>query len=164
MRRATTAEQFCAEVAVAFGVRNTEVALLRLEKGLLTFIFPHELKTAGSIPVSSSSAVAVHTVLTKKVELFNNFVKVKHVSIFETVKFSPAEETGLLEQAPIQKLMSAPITDGDQNVLGIIQVSRKALDLKFAGRDFTLEDLQQLETAAKIASDLPFMKDGPPQH
>jgi hypothetical protein len=158
LSHAQNAEQFCTVVAGAFGVRATEVALLRLERGLLTFVFPYELKTAGSIPVSSSSAVAVHTVLTKKVELFNNFVKVKHVSIFETVKFSPSDETGPAEPAPIQKLMSAPITDADQNVLGIIQVCRKAVDLKLAGRDFTLDDLQQLESAAKVASRLPFLK------
>ena len=160
----TTPETFCAEVANAFSVRPTEVALLRLEKGLLTFIFPNELKTAGSIPISSSSAVAVHTVLTRKVELFNNFVKVKHVSVFETVKVTSSDEPGPAEPAPIQKLMSAPITDPDHKVLGILQVCRKAADVKTAGRDFTLDDLQQLESAAKVASKLPFMKTGLPQH
>jgi hypothetical protein len=164
LSRAATPEEFCAEVSSAFGVRSTEVALLRLEKGLLTFIFPHELKTAGSIPISSSSAVAVHTVLTKKIELFNNFVKVKHVSVFETVKFATSEETGQGEQAPIQKLMSAPVTDADRKVLGILQVCRKAPDLGTAGRDFTLDDLQQLEGAAKVASKRPFMTSASIQH
>ncbi len=164
LSQASTPEEFCAEVANAFSVRPTEVALLRLEKGLLTFIFPNELKTAGSIPISSSSAVAVHTVLTRKVELFNNFVKVKHVSVFETVKFTSSEETGPVEPAPIQKLMSAPITDAEHKVLGILQVCRKAADVKTAGRDFTLDDLQQLESAAKVASKLPFMQKGLPQH
>ncbi|MGH9511031.1 MAG: GAF domain-containing protein [Terriglobales bacterium] len=163
LSEATTPEGFCAQVAGAFGVRTTEVALLRLDRGLLSFIFPHELKTAGSIPISSSSAVAVHTVLTKKVELFNNFVKVKHVSVFETVKFAPSEDTGLIEQAPIQKLMSAPITGADNKVLGILQVCRKAPDLNMAGRDFTLDDLQQLESAAKVASKHSFMKAGSTQ-
>src|SRR5450631_706069 len=163
LSRAATPEEFCAEVSSAFGVRSTEVALLRLEKGLLTFIFPNELKTAGSIPISSSSAVAVHTVLTKKVELFNNFLKVKHVSVFETVKFA-SEQTGPVEHPPIQKLMSAPVTDADHKVLGILQVCRKAVDLPTAGRDFTLDDLQQLETAPKVASKQPFMNSGAPQH
>jgi hypothetical protein len=162
--RTTTPNEFCAEVAHAFGVRSSEVALLRLEKGLLTFIFPNELKTAGSIPISSSSAVAVHTVLTKKVELFNNFVKVKHVSVFETVKIPPVDESLQVEHAPIQKLISAPVIDAEHHVLGILQVCRKAADLRMAGRDFTLDDLQQLETAAKVASKLPFMKNAPVQH
>jgi hypothetical protein len=164
LSRTGTPEEFCAEVSSAFGVRLTEVALLRLEKGLLTFIFPNELKTAGSIPISSSSAVAVHTVLTKKVELFNNFLKVKHVSVFETVKFASSEQPAPVEHPPIQKLMSAPITDADHKVLGILQVCRKAVDLPTAGRDFTLDDLQQLESAAKVASKQPFMKSGAAQH
>ena len=164
LARTTTQEQFCAEVSHAFGVRATEVALLRLEKGLLTFIYPNELKTAGSIPISSSSAVAVHTVLTRKVELFNNFVKVKHVSVFETVKFAPVEEVGPAEQTPIQKLISAPIADADLRVLGILQVCRKAADLRTAGRDFTLDDLHLLEMAAKVAAKLEFMKSGSIQH
>ncbi len=154
---AASSQEFCARLSTIFKVSNTEVALLRLEKGLLTFLFPNELKTAGSIPVSSSSAVAVHTALTKKVELFNNFVKVKHVSVFETVKFAPPDEGPKTEHPPIQKLISAPVTDDDKNVLGIIQICRKAEDLEAAGRDFTLDDLQQLESAAKIASKMPFM-------
>ena len=67
-------------------MRPDEVALLRLENGLLKFLFPTELTTAGSIPISSSTAVAAHTAVTKKVELFNNFTRVKHASIFETIK------------------------------------------------------------------------------
>jgi hypothetical protein len=59
--QATTAQQFCVALAKLFGVRPTEVALMRLEKGLLNFVHPEQLKTAGSIPVSSSSAVAAHT-------------------------------------------------------------------------------------------------------
>jgi hypothetical protein len=164
LSRSTTPDEFCAEVSHAFGVRATEVALLRLEKGLLTFIFPNELKTAGSIPISSSSAVAVHTVLNKKVEMFNNFVKVKHVSVFETVKIAPPDETGYPEHAPIQKLMSAPVTDANHKVLGILQVSRKGPDVGSAGRDFTLDDLQQLESAARMAAKMPFMTGTAIQH
>src|SRR5262249_17936371 len=89
----TSPQQFCAALAKLFGVRPTEVALMRLQKGLLSFLYPEQLKTAGSIPVSSSSAVAAHTASTKKTELFNSFVKVKHASIFESVKLSASEDT-----------------------------------------------------------------------
>ena len=78
---ASTPELCRKELAKIFGVRATEVALLRLENGLLKFLFPEELATAGSIPISSSTAVAAHTAVTKKVELFNNFTKVKHLSL-----------------------------------------------------------------------------------
>jgi hypothetical protein len=65
LSQAATPQQFCTALAKLFGVRPTEVALMRLEKGLLSFLFPEQLKTAGSIPVSSSSAIAAHTSTTR---------------------------------------------------------------------------------------------------
>src|SRR5580698_2213384 len=100
-------------LAKVFRVQYTEVALLRLEDGLLRFIFPEHLRTTGAIPISGK-AIAAHTALSKKAEIFNNFAKVKHASIFETIK-----PTGLDEEQsrpnPIQKLMSVPIMDRDSN-------------------------------------------------
>ncbi|HYA22516.1 MAG TPA: GAF domain-containing protein [Terriglobales bacterium] len=158
LSQADTSEKFCTALAKLFGVRPKEVAMLRLEKGLLKFVFPEQLKTAGFIPVSSSSSVAAHTASTKKTQLFNTFTKVKHARVFETVKLATAGEDES-EQASIQKLMSAPVLSSDRKVLGVIQVSRKAFDPASAGPDFTLEDLQQLELVAKVASKMPFMKE-----
>ncbi len=124
------------------------MALLRLENGLLKFLFPEELTTAGTIPISSSTAVAAHTAVTKKVELFNNFTRVKHASIFESIKPN-AEKDEQLHPATIYKLMSAPVLDGGDKVLGVIQVSHKGFDLASSGPDFTLDDLQRLELVAK---------------
>src|SRR5580698_1071042 len=129
----TTPALFCATLAKQFGVRSSEIALLRLDKGLLKFLFPEHLKTAGAIPVSSSSAVAAHTAMTKKVELFNNFEKVRHANIFEAVKSTGGEEPPP-EQPPIQKLMSAPVMNPEREVLGVIQISRKGYDLQSAGK------------------------------
>jgi hypothetical protein len=133
---------------------------MRLEKGLLSFVYPEQLKTAGSIPVSSSSAVAAHTASTKKTELFNAFVKVKHASIFESVKLnsSDSDDVERTGQNAIQKLMSAPILDPQRKVLGVVQVCRKGFDPATAGPDFAPEDLQQLELAAKVLSTLPLIK------
>src|SRR5215813_1373247 len=78
-------------LAKVFRVQYTEVALLRLENGLLRFMFPEHLRTTGAIPISSK-AVAAHTALSKKAEIFNNFAKVKHASIFETIKAGEPEE------------------------------------------------------------------------
>jgi hypothetical protein len=150
---------FCIELSNLFRVRLTEVALLRLKEGLLKFIFPEELKTAGSIPLSSSVAVAAHTAANKKVELFNNFVKVRHASIFESVRLGDDGQAPRADGTTIQKLMSAPILDPDLKVLGVIQISRKAHDLRSCGPDFSLDDLTKLETAAKIAAKMSFMKE-----
>src|ERR1700730_4304651 len=75
----------CIVLAKVFHVQYTEVAMLRLEDGLLRFIFPEHLRTTGAIPISGK-AIAAHTALSKKAEIFNNFARVKHASIFEAVK------------------------------------------------------------------------------
>ncbi len=135
---------------------------MRLDKGQLTFLFPFALRTAGSIPVSSSSAVAVRTAVTEKSELFNNFVKVKHVSIFETVKLDTSETVDLSEKASIQKLISTPVLNRNK-VTGVIQICRKGFDLASVGPDFSTTDLQQLELVAKIASKMPFLNNDSPE-
>jgi hypothetical protein len=103
--------------------------------------------------------VAAHTAVTKKIELFNNFTRVKHASIFESIK--PGGENGEeLHPATIHKLMSAPIVDKADQVLGVVQICHKGFDLASSGPDFTLDDLQQLESAAKTLSTSPFMQAG----
>jgi hypothetical protein len=153
---ANTPELCRDEMAKIFGVRKTEVALMRLENGLLKFLFPQELTTAGSIPISSSTAVAAHTAVTRKVELFNNFTKVKHASIFESIK-PGGEQSDEVRPATIHKLMSAPVLDKGDKVLGVIQICHKGFDLSSAGPDFTLDDLRQLELAAKVVALSDFM-------
>jgi GAF domain-containing protein len=136
-------------VAKVFHVSETEVALLELSGSLLNFLYPAELKTAGAIPLSSS-AVAARTARTKQAELFNGFTQVKHFSVFELVKLG---DSGLDEQV-IQKLMSAPVLAKSGEVLGVIQVSRKAPRPAAAGPDFTPDDLQKLESVARFVGTL----------
>lgn len=140
-------------LAKIFRVQYTEVALLRLESGLLRFVFPEHLRTTGAIPLSSK-AVAAHTALSKKAEIFNNFARVKHASIFETIKPSGNGDYEEVAPNPIQKLMSVPIMDQDLNVVGVIQISRKALDAGMA-QDFSREDLHDLELAAGVLASSP---------
>jgi len=147
-----SALDLCMTLAKIFHVQYTEVALMRLEKGLLRFVFPEYLRTTGAIPLSSK-AVAAHTALSKKAEIFNNFARVKHASIFETIK-PGANDSEEAPPAPIQKLMSVPIMDRESNVVGVIQISRKALDPKFA-QDFGREDLHDLEVAAGLLATAP---------
>ncbi len=148
-----SAQDLCMVLARIFGVRQTEVALMRLDGGLLRFVFPDYLRTTGSIPLSSK-AVAAHTALSKKAEIFNNFARVKHASIFETIKLETAESEEPQAPPPIQKLMSVPIMDRNTTVVGVIQISRKALDAKFA-KDFSREDLHDLELAAGLMATAP---------
>ena len=147
--RDSTPESICACVAKIFHVKETEVALLELRGSLLSFLYPAELKTAGAIPLSSS-AVAARTARTKQSELFNSFTQVKHASIFELVRLG---DTGLDAQV-IQKLMSAPVLARSGEVIGVIQVSRKAPRPAAAGPDFSPDDLRQLESVALLVGRL----------
>jgi hypothetical protein len=142
-----TSESICARVAKIFEVRESEVALLELSGSLLNFLYPVVLRTAGAIPISSS-AVAAQTARTRQAEIFNGFTQVKHFSVFELVKLG---DTGLDDQV-IQKLMSAPILAKNGEVIGVIQVSRKAPRPAAAGPDFTPDDLRKLESIARAVA------------
>lgn len=144
-------------LARVFNVQHAEVALLRLEGGLLKFLIPEHLRTTGAIPISSK-AVAAHTALSKKAEIFNNFARVKHASIFETIKVVGAETEEPAQPEPIQKLMSVPILDQNLTVLGVIQISRKGNDPRFT-QDFSREDLHDLEIAAGVLAASPVMQE-----
>jgi hypothetical protein len=148
-----TALDLCTVLATIFSVQSTEVALLRLERGSLRFVFPEYLRTSGAIPLSSK-AVAAHTALSKKAEIFNNFARVKHASIFETIKPGANDSREPVAPTPIQKLMSVPIMNRDAAVVGVIQISRKGLDPKLA-KDFSREDLHDLEVAAGLLATAP---------
>jgi hypothetical protein len=138
-----TAERMCAEIAHIFGVHTTEVGLLRLQGSYLKFVFPPELRTVGAIPLASS-AVAAKTAVNKSAEIFNNFVQVKHASIFEMVKLGTRSDEPTMDSQTIQKLMSMAIMDNRKDVVGVIQMSRKGATRNTAGPDFTEVDLHTL--------------------
>ena len=154
-----SSDRVCLKLAQILRARRNEVALLRLEKGSLRFIFPPELRSAGVLPLTGS-AVAARTAATRTPLLSNTFMRVKHVSLFEAVKLGAEEEDRSQEQMPIQKVMSVPVMPPGGNVMGVVQISRKGMDASLAGADFTGEDLKQLEQAAEILARMPFMQEG----
>jgi hypothetical protein len=123
-------------IARNLSVRTDEVAILGVSHRWrhLHFIVPEALKNVGFIPLSSKTALAARTTRESRPEIINDFTSVRHASVFEGVKLA-AESAAL-----IQKIISAPILSGDQ-VVGVIQISRKGADSKAAGPDFTSEDL-----------------------
>jgi hypothetical protein len=159
LSESASSDRVCLKLAQLLQVRRSEVALLRLDKGSLRFIFPPELRAAGVLPLSGS-AVAARTAATRTPLVSNAFMRVKHVSLFEAVKLGAEEEDRSQEQMPIQKIMSVPVAPSGGNVMGVVQVSRKGLDASLAGADFTNEDLKQLEQAAEILARMPFMQEG----
>ena len=154
-------DRVSAKLAQILNVARNEVAVLRLEKGSLRFVFPPELRAAGMIPVSSS-AVAARTAATGTSLLSNSFARVKHVSLFESVKLGAKDDNQASERMPIQKIMSVPVSQPGGKIIGVIQISRKGLDSSLAGADFRSEDLKRLEEAATVLARMPFMEEGTP--
>lgn len=157
-----TVDLICAELAKMFGVRCTEVGVLRLDGELLTFLYPPELQAVGCIPISGTG-VAARTASTKKAELYNNFATIPHRTVFELVKLKDPEirdpeikdpEVKEDEHPRIQKLMSAPVLGEENVVLGVVQVSRKGVNPGAAGPDFTADELQDLERVARRVATL----------
>lgn len=142
-------EQLCRELSKLFHVRDTEVALLSVEGSVLKFLFPAPLRQVGTIPISGA-AIAARTALTKKAEVFNSFTKIRHAVVFETIRLGDADALIQPEAQVIQKLMSAPVVNEQGRVWGILQVSRKGVDARLAGPDFTRQDLQQLTVVAGL--------------
>jgi GAF domain-containing protein len=155
-----TPERVCLRLAQILRVRSNEVALLRLEKSALRFVFPSELCGAGMIPLSGAS-VAARTVAARTPLLSNSFARVRHLRLFESIKLNGKSSEGS-EQMPIQKIISVPVVQPDGRVLGVVQVSRKGPDKSLAGADFTREDVKELAQAAQILARMPFMQDAQP--
>ena len=126
-------------LAKLFGVDTDEVAILKLvpKYKSLKFVIPEKLSLVGTIPLTSTTALAARTARERKPEVVNNFSTARHANVFEAVPL------GRDPNDLIQKIMSAPILDGTR-VYGVVQISRKAKSLAQAGADFAPRDLRTL--------------------
>jgi hypothetical protein len=122
-----------------FDVKPDEVAVLKIIPKFrsLKFVFPEKLSPVGTIPLTSTTALAARTARERKPELANNFSTSRHANFFEAVPL------GRSSSELIQKIMSAPIMDGTR-VHGVVQICRKAATLSQTGPDFTQKDLRKL--------------------
>ena len=131
--------QFAEMMARMFGVDPDEVAILAVssKNKSLKFVIPEKLSVVGTIPLTSTGALAARTVRERKPEMANNFTTSRHASVFEGVPL------GRRQGETIHKIMSAPILDG-KKVVGVVQICRKGQSASDSGRDFTTKDLQTL--------------------
>jgi hypothetical protein len=132
-------------LAKLFGVDKDVVAILKLipKHKNLKFVIPEKLTPVGTIPLTSTTALASRTARERKPELVNNFSIARHANVFEAVPL------GRDPNELIQKIMSAPILDGAR-VHGVVQISRKARTLSQAGADFTQRDLRTLVSLSPV--------------
>jgi hypothetical protein len=145
-KRQTTLEsgwagQVAQEIGKLFRVQPDEVAVLELSSHgkALKFVLPEKLQAVGSIPLSSTTALAARTARERRADVVNNFASSRHATVFEGVPL------GRRTSESIQKIMSIPILSGDE-VLGVAQISRKGESAGDAGPDFSARDLSELQS------------------
>ena len=128
------------EICKVFHVQPDEVAVLELSAAgkSLKFVLPEKLRAVGTIPLSSTTALAARTARDRRADIINNFATSRHASVFEGVPL------GRRHGATIQKIISVPILNGDQ-VVGVAQISRKGDSPADAGPDFSAKDLNELQ-------------------
>jgi GAF domain-containing protein len=133
-------DQFSHALAGVFRLKADEVAILEiLPPGrMLRFVLPEKLRATGTIPLSSSSALAARTARLRRTGIVNNFSSLPHASVFEGVPLGRGQEES------IHKIMSAPIFL-ENRVIGVVQFCRKGITPMDAGPDFTALDLDLLK-------------------
>lgn len=135
-------------IAKNFNVKPEDVSILRLKPNgkQLEFVVPEKLARIGTIPMTSTRALAVRTLRDRKPEFINNFQAAEHHTVFEAVKLT---KEGAV---PIQKIISVPILSGGKPA-GVIQVTRKGKSPGAAGPDFGSSDSDELtQIAAALSS------------
>jgi GAF domain len=137
--RAADTAKISQNLAKLFAVDPDEVAVLALsdKNKSLKFLFPEKLAAVGTIPLTSTSALAAKSARERRAEVINNFSSTRHATVFEGVPMGRASDE------LIQKIMSAPILQGSR-VVGVVQISRKGRTVADAGPDFTQKDLRTL--------------------
>jgi hypothetical protein len=125
----------------AYRVQAEDIAIFSLDQqeGMLSFSWPEKLRRSGSIPLNAKNSLVARTLRENRGYLDNHFAKSAHGVIFEA--FSGSK--------PIQKILSVPmLIDGTPR--GVIQISRKGIDGKEAGPDFSPAELNALQKMAAI--------------
>jgi hypothetical protein len=141
------AKMVAGAIAKNFNVKAEDVSILRLKPNgkQLEFVVPEKLARIGTIPMTSTRALAVRTLRDRKPEFINNFQAAEHHTVFEAVKLT---KEGAV---PIQKIMSIPILSGGKPA-GVIQVTRKGKSPGAAGPDFGAKDCDELTQIATALS------------
>jgi hypothetical protein len=137
----------CGAIGAFAGVLDDEVALLRLTDDYLRFVLPAKLQSSGVIPVQSMVALAAQIARERQPVIVNDFALRSHARVFEEI--GPKDRRNL----PIQKMLAAPVFRGDQ-LVGVVQLSRKGVEARTCGPDFTASDAIRLRGIVELLATL----------
>ena len=134
-------------LAHSFQVGDDEVGILLIkDQGqLLRFAYPPELYQGklNFFPITVPS-VAGLVVRAKEGVFHNEMARIPHLHIYERIRLAGRTIR------PIQKILAVPLLLADGHVVGVIEVSRKAMILREAGPDFTELDLLKLTDFGRV--------------
>ncbi len=104
--------QLAEAVGKMFHADPDEVAILAIspKNKSLKFVIPEKLSVVGSIPLTSTSALAARTVRERKTEMANNFNTSRHASVFEGVPLGRRESGPDFTSKDLQTLTSLSST------------------------------------------------------
>src|SRR5271155_5546937 len=85
--------QVAEEIGRTFGAQPDEVAIMELVPSgkWLKFVLPDKLRQVGSIPLTSTVALAARTARERRADIVNNFALARHASVFEGVPIGRRE-------------------------------------------------------------------------
>lgn len=128
-----------------FGVGVDEIAIFAFDSSreVLVFVWPHSLKSVGSIPLNAHRCLVAKTAVEKRGVLDNSFASTPHLYMFEHFLSEKAK------RVPIQKIMSAPVM-ADGQLKGVLQIAKKGAERDSAGADFTTKDLEALTAVTAL--------------
>ncbi|MEN8152866.1 MAG: GAF domain-containing protein [Acidobacteriota bacterium] len=132
-----------------FNLSKEEIAILLVNRGrtVLSFAHPPYLVDAGMIPVNLSEAIASRVFRTGKGFIDNNLQQQRHLFIFESIK-TPDDKI-----LPIWKMIGARISH-EEDIIGVIEISKRSANFTDVGEDFTISDLQFVEDSIKKVTPL----------
>jgi hypothetical protein len=125
------------------------IFLANEEKTILSFACPSYLVNSGMIPVSSTEAFTASIYRSGRGIIENNLQQQKHLGIFEIIR---TPEGKIM---PVWKMVGAIIAVENEKI-GVIELSRRAVSADEAGEDFSERELQFLEKTIRILA--PYLK------
>lgn len=131
--------------ALAGEDHNGQTAILMVDEDLshLRFVYPEHLAGGNVLPIDNKS-FAGQVVLKKAVFMENAVPKEPHKDFFERIP-DPAGNV-----YSIQKMIAAPLLGREQEVIGVVEVSRAGQESAGADANFTSRDVQNLEKSCRV--------------
>ena len=131
--------------ALAGTDRNGQTAILMVDRDLnhLAFAYPEHLAQGNVLPIDNKS-FAGQVVLKKSVLIENSVPKEPHKDFFERI---PDPEGNVRS---IQKMLASPLFGPDQEVIGVVEVSRTGTESAGADANFTARDVENLKKSCQV--------------